>query len=241
MNELMRVEEVNGRGFVNARELHATLGVGRDFPTWIKERIERYGFIKEIDYQTRSPVLGSEFSGQHGGQNRVDYLLSVPMAKELAIVENNDKGREVRRYLIQVEEAWNAPELVFSRALQMANKLLEESHKRIALLEPKAEFFDQVADSKDALSMRDVAAVLNIPGVGRKTLFKILRDNKVLDGRNVPYRKYQEKGYFRVVEWENRGHVNLQTLVYQKGVEFIRRVIKYEQQQQAIFEEIKNG
>jgi phage antirepressor YoqD-like protein len=97
-------------------------------------------------------------------------------------------------------------------------------------LEPKAAFFDAVADSKTALQMRDVAAALNIEGVGRNKLFEILRQKKVLDDRNVPYRSYQDKGYFRVIEqkWADDGgeiHISLKTLVYQKGVEFIRKLV----------------
>jgi phage antirepressor YoqD-like protein len=97
--------------------------------------------------------------------------------------------------------------------------------------QPKVEFFDQVANSRDALQMRDVAGVLNLPGYGRNTLFEFLRKQGVLDGRNVPYRKYQDQGYFRVIEqkWtDNEGetHISLKTLVYQRGVDFIRRLIQ---------------
>jgi phage antirepressor YoqD-like protein len=96
---------------------------------------------------------------------------------------------------------------------------------------PKVEFFNQVADSGDALQMRDVAGVLNLPGYGRNTLFEFLRKNEVLDSRNIPYRKYQDQGYFRVIEQkftDNEGetHISLKTLVYQRGVDFIRKLIK---------------
>jgi phage antirepressor YoqD-like protein len=96
---------------------------------------------------------------------------------------------------------------------------------------PKVEFFDQVADSKDALQMRDVAASLNIPDIGRNRLFKLLRENGVLDDRNIPYREYQDRGCFRVIEqkWtdkEGATHINLKPLVYQKGIDFIRKVLK---------------
>ena len=61
---------------------------------------------------------------------------------------------------------------------------------------PKVEFFDQVADSKDAISMREIAGVLNIPGWGRNTLFEYLRSRGVLDNQNIPYRKYQTGAIF---------------------------------------------
>lgn len=108
---------------VNARDLHAFLEVGRDFSTWIRSRIEEYGFVEEEDF---SPVLGSKSevcspnpgsknevcspnlaskSGS-GGHNRIDYILTLDMAKELAMVERTAKGREVRQYFIECERAW---------------------------------------------------------------------------------------------------------------------------------------
>ncbi len=89
----------NGTTLCNARDLHATLEVGRDFTTWIKERIAEYGFSEGEDY---SPVSG-RIPGKRG-QPRTDYHLTLDMAKELAMVENNDRGRQVRRYFIQIEK-----------------------------------------------------------------------------------------------------------------------------------------
>lgn len=84
---------------VNARDLHVFLEVGRDFSTWIKDRIEEYGFLEEEDF---SPVLGKST----GGRPSYEYLLTLDMAKELAMVERTDKGREVRQYFIECEQAW---------------------------------------------------------------------------------------------------------------------------------------
>jgi len=94
----------------------------------------------------------------------------------------------------------------------------------------KVDFFDSVADSGDALQMRDVAAALNILGWGRNKIFALLRERGVLDSRNIPYREYQDRGYFRVIEqtWtDSKGetHINLKPLVYQRGVDFIRGLI----------------
>jgi len=99
-----------------------------------------------------------------------------------------------------------------------------------AELEPKAAFFDQVADSKDAIAMREAAAVLNIPGMGRTNLCKTLREKGVLDSSNVPYRRFQDAGYFRVIETSytdayGESHVNTKTLVYQRGLDYIRKVV----------------
>jgi anti-repressor protein len=83
----------------DARDLHQFLSVGRDFSTWIKERIEQYGFIEGEDY---SPVLGNRSDGLPG-KPRTEYHLTLDTSKELAMVENNDQGRQVRRYFIAME------------------------------------------------------------------------------------------------------------------------------------------
>ncbi|MEP8834953.1 antA/AntB antirepressor family protein [Enterobacter roggenkampii] len=100
--------QIGGReaNIVSARALHKALGVGRDFTTWIKGRISQYGFAAGVDYITvenlSSPVSGSAKFRQ---QIEHDYLLSLDMAKEVAMVERNEQGRAVRRYFIQCEEA----------------------------------------------------------------------------------------------------------------------------------------
>lgn len=87
--------------YCNARDLHASLQVGRDFSTWINDRIEQYGFIEGEDF---SPVLGKTSKGTKGGRPTIDYHLTLDMAKELAMIENNEIGRQVRRYFIQAEK-----------------------------------------------------------------------------------------------------------------------------------------
>jgi anti-repressor protein len=238
MNEIITVSEHEGRQVVDARKLHMTLDVGRDFSNWIKDRIEKYGFMEGRDYEkSESPNLAIGNSEHTGGKAAINYLLTLSMAKELAMVENNEKGREVRLYLIEIEEAWNSPAMIMARALQVSQKQIDTYQREIAILKPKAGFFDQVADSGDALQMRDVAGVLNLHGWGRNSIFDFLRKKGVLDNRNVPYREYQDRGYFRVIEqkWtdkEGETHINLKTLVYQKGVEYIRNLINRHRESQ---------
>jgi phage antirepressor YoqD-like protein len=108
---------------------------------------------------------------------------------------------------------------------------LKEQEASLAEAKPKVEFFDAVASSKDAIPMREAAAALNLKGWGRNNLFAFLRDQKILDSNNVPYREFQDRGYFRVVEQTYSDsyaetHVSLKTLVYQKGLDWIRKLIK---------------
>lgn len=92
--------------YCNARDLHASLQVGRDFSTWITSRIDEYGFEESIDFWViDSPKLGNQKRGRGGDRRSIDYHLTLDMAKELAMIENNEIGRAVRRYFIQCEKA----------------------------------------------------------------------------------------------------------------------------------------
>ena len=86
---------------VNARDLHTFLGVGKRFASWITERIAEYGFVENQDYMIASQIR--EAKGR-GGYNRKDYHLTLDTAKELAMVERNEKGRQIRRYFIECEK-----------------------------------------------------------------------------------------------------------------------------------------
>ncbi|WP_410742676.1 antA/AntB antirepressor family protein [Citrobacter freundii] len=85
---------------VSAKRLHAFLGVGRDFTNWIKGRISQYGFAENTDYV----VYANSGENPLGGRPTVDYLITIDMGKELAMVERNEKGRQVRRYFITCEQ-----------------------------------------------------------------------------------------------------------------------------------------
>ena len=98
MTELVKVEVRNGEQLVSARELHGFLEVKRDFSTWIKDRIEKYSFEEGVDF---SPILGN--SAESMGRPRIEYALKISMAKELSMVENNEKGSVARKYFIECE------------------------------------------------------------------------------------------------------------------------------------------
>lgn len=121
------------------------------------------------------------------------------------------------------------PEQIVANALIVAQKIIEDKDKLIEVMKPKAEFFDAVANSKTAVSMNDVAKVLGIKGYGRNNLFEFLRSIKILDSYNRPYQKYVDCGWFRVIEQRytknGEGIVTFKTLVYQRGIDAIRRKI----------------
>ena len=112
------------------------------------------------------------------------------------------------------------------RALADETEKIEALKKQNQLMQPKAEFFDAVTDSKTAIPIGDVAKILDI-GIGRNKLFEFLRDKNILTSDNRPYQRYIDAGYFRVIEqkYEVNGEVriNIKTLVFQKGIDWIRK------------------
>lgn len=131
------------------------------------------------------------------------------------------------------DELLDNPDLLIAAAtkLKEERKARLEAEMKVKLLEPKGEFYDDVAGSKDSIEMGHVAKVLGIKGVGRNNLFSLLRDNKILDRNNIPYQQYVDLGYFRVLEQKytvpnGETKINIKTMVFQKGIDFIRKKIR---------------
>jgi len=104
-NGLIPVYENDSKNVVNARELHEFISSAQEFANWIKNRIEKYGFIENEDYL----IILSNRSDGKAGKPKSEYILTMEAAKEIAMVENNDRGRQVRRYFIEVEKRFRAP------------------------------------------------------------------------------------------------------------------------------------
>lgn len=103
-NGLIPVYKNNENGqVVNARELHEFLEVGKDFTTWIKDRIDKYDFVEDTDFIVFTEN-GENLS--NGGRPKTEYILTLDTAKEIAMVQNNEKGKQVRKYFIAVEKKY---------------------------------------------------------------------------------------------------------------------------------------
>lgn len=215
---------------VNARELYEFLEVSTRFNDWIERRIKKYGFMAGQDFY-------SLLSKSTGGRPSTEYYLTIDTAKELSMVENNERGRQVRRYFIEVEKRFRKSQQgqhelpkTFSEALRLAADQAEQLEKMEAerkILLPKAESFDTFLSADNAQPVRLVAKAL---GTGPNKLFARLREEGILmdghrDKRNLPYQQYIDAGYFRVKETPvvmGEKTVNVgQTLVTPKGVEWI--------------------
>lgn len=188
-------------------------------------------FIEGVDYQSVRKDAQQDLENSWGGNNKVDYKLSISCL-EFFIARKVRPVFEVYRQVFH--KAINNLVLpkTFAEALRLAAEQAEQLEKqqaRIEEMKPKEEFFDQVTDSKDACDMATVAKVLNM-GIGRNNLFEILRNNKILQGNNQPMQRYIDLGWFRVIETQftkKSGDIciNFKTIVYQKGVEGIRKLL----------------
>lgn len=180
------------------------------------------------------------------GQTRLMRIINESGLYSLVLSSKLQSARRFKRWVtsevlptIRKTGGYHLPQ-TYSEALRALADKAEEAErleKQNALLltdnermKPKEEFFDAVTDSKDAIEMKDVAKVLDM-GIGRNKLFKFLRERNVLMNNNTPYQEYVDRGYFRVIEQKyNRGYgetgINIKTLVFQKGVDYIRKLLK---------------
>ena len=102
--KVVEIIEHDGKQAVDARELHQKLGNKRKFADWMKQRIEQYGFVESQDFE----VFHNIVKNSNGGRPSDEYALSLDMAKELCMIENNEQGRLFRKYFIEVEKAARA-------------------------------------------------------------------------------------------------------------------------------------
>ena len=237
MNELIKIEVKDGQQLASGRELHKFLEIGTEYMKWFSRMIN-YGFVENVDFIVI--VKNDEDDTAFGGiRKSTDHLIKLNMAKEISMLQRNEKGKEARTYFIKCEEAWNSPEMILARANQIQSRMIEDYTKKIEVLEnkiqedkPKVEFYNDVTDSKHTCDMQTVAKVLNFKGVGRNTLFEILRNENILQPDNKPYQKFVDAGWFRLIETkyndEMSGELRIyfKTVVFQKGIEKISNILK---------------
>lgn len=199
--ELIKITETNGQRAVNARELHQVLGVGRDFSTWIKQRINKYGFVEGTDFQ-RLPQMGETGLGI---QKTVEYALSMDMAKELAMVENSDAGRKVRQYFIECEHQLNQPQLM-SKAqliLKQAQMLVDietrqqENERRTLAIEQRLNKLDEERQQATHLLLEAPLSQDEVPQMSERMLTRKLV-NEYSKATNIKQDKVWESLYSKL-------------------------------------------
>lgn len=211
MNELIPItvaaiggEEVNA---VSARVLHKFLENGELFTTWIKNRIEQFGFIEGQDFSTF-------LENTKKGRPRKEYVVSINMAKELSMVERNANGKRARLYFIKCEKiakqktdpAFQIPQSL-PEALRLAANLAEQKMQLEAKVKedaPKVEYYDQLQDAPGEITFTRFAKLI---GIQRKRLIDWLRANRYIYGvSNTPYQTRIEQGLLVLRNPEGKTH-----------------------------------
>lgn len=206
MNKLIKITYNNDRPAVSARDLHGFLEVKTAYKDWFPRMCE-YGFTEGEDF---NPLKIERV--QNEGERMVtrtvdDAVLTIDMAKELCMIQRNEKGKQARQYFLQIEKDWNSPEKVMARALQIAGDKLKRLENKVEADVPKVLFADAVSASKTSILVGELAKLLKQNGVdiGQHRLFRWMRENGYLIRRNgtdfnMPTQKSMDLGLFTVKE-----------------------------------------
>jgi phage anti-repressor protein/phage antirepressor YoqD-like protein len=236
-NELIPISENNGKRAVNARDLHAFLESKRDFSTWIKDRIKSYDFIEGVDFQSFTEIVEREI----GATKRIEYALSISMAKELSMIENNERGRQARKYFIACEE--NKHELsrkelalmVVQAEEEKERLLLENNHlsetvnlqtEELQKAAPKVNYYDNHLQSVNTQTSTQVAKQI---GMYAEKLHKKLKEIGIIyrqSGQWILHTPYSTFGLHSTrTQTYTRSDGSVGTSIYTvwttKGVRFI--------------------
>lgn len=213
MNELINITlNENHEPVVSARDLHKALEVTDRFSRWF-DRMLAYGFEENVDF------LGREIFHTQAKTTVQDYVLKMDMAKEIAMLQRNEKSKEVRKYFIQVEKDFNSPEKIMARALLMADQKVHKLEAQIEADKPKVIFADAVSASHTSILVGDLAKLISQNGykIGANRLFSWLRENGYLIKKqgaswNMPTQKSMDLKLFEIKETNIQhadGHISI--------------------------------
>lgn len=208
-------ESENGEIAISGRELHKALEIKTAYKDWFP-RMLRYGFEENTDYIA---IAQKRATAQGNITHFTDHALTLDAAKEIAMIQRSEPGKRVRQYFIQVEKAWNSPELIMQRALKIANNTIMSLETKIETDKPKVLFADAVATSHTSILVNELAKLIKQNGVqmGGKRLFAWLREQGFLVKRkgsdyNMPTQYSMERGLFEIKETSithSDGHVSV--------------------------------
>lgn len=235
MNEILKINlNENQEPIISGRELHQVLEVKSRYNDWLKRMLE-YGFTENIDYVT---LTQKKVTAQGNENAYIDHAIKLDMAKEIAMLQRNEKGKQVRQYFIEVEKEYNSPDKLIARALIVANKQVEtltlvnkQQEQIINELQPKATYYDLILQCKALLSITQIAKDYGMSGT---------QLNKKLNELGIQYKhretwllyaKYADKGYTSSTTHDypdSKGviHSKLHTYWTQKGRLFIYEQLK---------------
>ena len=214
MNTMIQIHYENAdRPTVSGRELWEALEVKTAYKDWFPRMCE-YGFSEGVDF---NPLNFEQVRME--GQRKVsreitDHQITIPMAKELCMLQRTEKGKFWRQYFINVEEKWNSPEAIMARALQLSNVKMKQLETTVSDLQkqmeqdkPKVLFADSVTASSSSILIGELAKLIKQNGVdmGQKRQFQWMRENGYLIKRcgseyNLPTQRSMERGLMEIKE-----------------------------------------
>lgn len=203
MTELIKVEQTNdGKVLVRARELHTGLKVKTRFSLWVTQNFKHYA-----ENQDFTSVVTTTVVNNGALRDLDDYAMTVEMAKHIALMSGTAEGKNYRKYFIEIEKAWNSPEMIMKRALEFADKKIMSLTNQIALDKPKTVFADAVSAAKTSILVGELAKLIKQNGVniGANRLFEWLRKEGYLIRRrgtdwNMPTQRSMDLKLFEVKE-----------------------------------------
>jgi len=228
--ELIRVEtNENMEAVVSGRELHEKLGIETRYNDWIRRMIE-YGFVENIDFvaltQKRVTAQGNEIAQQ-------DHVIKLDMAKEICMIQRNEKGKLFRQYFIQIEKDYNSPERTIQRALLYSQAQVKRLEAKIEEDRPRVSFAETIEKSSDSILVRELSKILaneNIH-IGQNKLYSLLRRwGYIFQNSTEPTQKAVQQGLFkineRVIKSVKGDILSRTTMVTGKGQVFLLDKIK---------------
>ncbi|HEL1749259.1 TPA: phage antirepressor KilAC domain-containing protein [Streptococcus suis] len=203
MHEIINVNvNDNQEPVVSGRQLHEALEVKTPYSMWFDRMVE-YGFTENQDFLLNNFVKQTG----RGGHNKVDHIIKLDMAKEIAMIQRTDRGKQVRQYFIQIEKDFNSPEKIMARALLLADKKVHQLEAQIEADKPKVLFANAVEASATSILIGDFAKILRQNGynIGQNRLFEWLRNNGFLirkrgESYNMPTQRSMDMSLFEVKE-----------------------------------------
>lgn len=207
MNELIKIEtNENLEPIISGRELHEKLGINSHYKDWIRRMLD-YGFTENVDYiaiaQKRATAQGNETTYN-------DHIIKLDMAKEICMLQRNEKGKQFRKYFIQVEKDFNSPEKIMARALNIADRTLATLNVKVKQLEnkieedrPRVSFAETIEKSSDSILIREFSKILANEGIhiGQNKLYSLLREwGYIIKNSTEPTQKAVQQGLFKINE-----------------------------------------
>lgn len=248
--ELIPITNENGKRAVDARMLHDFLGSKREFATWVKDRIDKCDLIENVDFE----VFDKNVKNSNGGRPTRDYALTIDAAKEIAMMEGNERGKQARRYFIEVEKEYKKQMIALpdfsnpaeaarawadqyekakaseQRALVAESEVLSLS-KEIEEMQPKVSYYDKILQSVNCVTTTQIAQDYGVSAKAFNQLLKELNIQRKVNDQWILFAKYLGQGYTKsksiAIRMRNGEDATvLHTYWTQKGRLFLYDILK---------------